>query len=78
MRAPSITSAVGRFMAGSVAAIAVVVVGAFFALRSATVSEAERDTRERVVLEGRLVQSAALTDGILLWSSPEPRARVVR
>lgn len=58
-------SAVARFMAGSLIAIAVVVVGAFFVLRPIAVSEAESDTRERVVLEGRLVESAGLGDGVL-------------
>ena len=43
----------------------VVVVGMFVALRSVTIKEAERDTRERVQLEGRLVQSAGLNDGVL-------------
>ncbi|MCW3003599.1 MAG: two-component sensor histidine kinase [Conexibacter sp.] len=52
-------------MVGSLAAIAVVVVGGFFALRSVTVGEAERDTRERVELQGALVESAGLSDGLL-------------
>jgi two-component system NarL family sensor kinase len=68
---PSAASAVARFMLGSLAAIAVVVVGGFFALRSVTVREAERDTRERVELQGALVESAGLTDGLL---GGEPRA----
>ena len=55
---PSIGSAVARFMLGSLVAIAVVVVGGFFALRSITIDEAERDTRERVQIEGRLVEDA--------------------
>jgi signal transduction histidine kinase len=62
---PSIASAVARFVLGSVLAIAVVVVGGYFALRQVTIHEAERDTRERVVVEGRLVESAGLTDGVL-------------
>jgi two-component system NarL family sensor kinase len=62
---PSAASAVARFMLASLAAIAVVVVGGFFALRSVTVREAERDTRDRVVLQGALVESAGLRDGIL-------------
>jgi len=61
----SATSAIARFMLGSLAAIAVVVVGGFFALRSVTVHEAERDTRERVELQGALVASAGLRDGVL-------------
>ncbi|HEY4895184.1 MAG TPA: hypothetical protein VII01_03765 [Solirubrobacteraceae bacterium] len=62
---PSIGSAVGRFMLGSLAAIAVVVVGGFFALRSITIEEARRDSRERVEAEGHLVEAAGLTDGVL-------------
>jgi signal transduction histidine kinase len=59
------SSAVARFMLGSLLAIAVVVVGGFYALRSVTVREAERDTRSRVELQGALVESAGLTDGVL-------------
>jgi signal transduction histidine kinase len=62
---PSATAAVLRFMLGSLAAIGVVVVGGFFALRSVTVREAERDTRGRVELQGALVESAGLGDGVL-------------
>jgi signal transduction histidine kinase len=54
-----------RFMLGSLAALAVVVVGGFFALRSVTIDEATRDTKERVAVEGRLVQVAGLSDGLL-------------
>ena len=39
---------VARFMLGSLVAIAVIVVGGFFALRKVAIEEAERDTRERV------------------------------
>src|SRR4051812_32221122 len=63
--APSTASAVARFMLGSLAAIAVVVVGGFFALRSVATTEAERDTREQVQVLGRLVQAAGLGDGVL-------------
>lgn len=52
-------------MIGSILAIAVVVVGGFFALRSITIDEATRQTRERVEAEGHLVESAGLTDGVL-------------
>lgn len=55
-------------MLGSVAAIAVVVVGGFFALRSVTIDEATRDTKERVLAEGRIVQIAGLSDGLLRGS----------
>jgi two-component system NarL family sensor kinase len=58
-------SPVVRFLLGSLAAMAVVVAGLFFALRSVTINESERDTRDRVRLEGALVESAGLTDGVL-------------
>ncbi|MDX6678625.1 MAG: two-component system, NarL family, sensor kinase [Solirubrobacteraceae bacterium] len=63
--APRIDAAVARFMLGSLAAIAVIVVGGFFALRSAATNEAEDETRDRVVAEGRLVEAAGLSDGIV-------------
>lgn len=68
---PSTGAAVARFTLGSVAAIAVVVVGGFFALRPVTIKEAEHTTREQVQIEGRLVQSAGLSDGLLRG---DPRA----
>jgi len=52
-------------MLGSLAAIAVVVVGGFLALRTVARHEAERDTRAQVQTLGRLVQSAGLSDGVL-------------
>jgi two-component system NarL family sensor kinase len=73
-RRTSIASAVSRYLISSLAAIAVIVIGGFFALRSVTVHEAERDTRERVVLEGRLVKTA-LTDGVLT-GDPEALAQL--
>ncbi len=62
---PSIGTAVARFMLGSVAAIAVVVVGGFLALREITIDEAKRDSRERVEAEAHLVEAAGLSDGVL-------------
>jgi signal transduction histidine kinase len=62
---PRIAAAVARFMLVSLAAVAVIVVGAFFALREVAIDEAERDTRERVIAEARLVETAGLRDGIL-------------
>jgi two-component system, NarL family, sensor kinase len=59
------------FVLGTLAAIAVVVVGGFFALRSIAIDEAERDTRERVEVQGRLVESAGLSNGVL---REDPRA----
>ena len=52
-------------MFASLAAIAVIVVGGFFALRQVATDEAERGTRERVLAEARLVEAAGLGDGIL-------------
>jgi len=52
-------------MLGSLAAIAVVLVGGFFAVRSVTVKEAEQDIREQVVILARLVESAGLSDGVV-------------
>jgi two-component system NarL family sensor kinase len=62
---PRIGTAVARFMVGSLLAIAVVVIGGFLALRSVTINEAVRDTRDRVVSDGRLLETVALTDGVL-------------
>jgi two-component system, NarL family, sensor kinase len=62
---PSLGSAVARFMLASLAAVAVVVVGGFFALRQVAIDEAERDTRDRVRAEARLVEATGLRDGIL-------------
>jgi two-component system, NarL family, sensor kinase len=57
--------ALGRFMLGSLAALAVIAVGGFFALRGVATNEAVGDTRDRVRAEGRLVEAAGLHDGIL-------------
>jgi signal transduction histidine kinase len=48
-----------------VAAIVVVVLGGFFALRPVAITEATRATREQVQVEGRLVQSVGLSDSLL-------------
>jgi two-component system, NarL family, sensor kinase len=61
---PRIGSAVARFVAGSLVAVAVVVVGGYFALRKVTIDDAERGTSQLVQIDGRLVQGA-LRDGIL-------------
>src|SRR2546423_2802026 len=66
-----ISAALARFMLGALAAVAVVVVGGFFALRSVTTHEAQRNTRGEVEVLGRLVESAGLTDGVLRH---DPRA----
>jgi signal transduction histidine kinase len=61
---PSVRSAVGRFVLGSLAAVAVIAIGGYFALRSVAIQQAEQDTRQRVQIEGRLVETA-LEDGVL-------------
>jgi len=63
-RRTSTASAVARYLISSLVAIAVIVVGSYFVLRSVAIREAERDTRQRVVLEGRLAQTA-LTESVL-------------
>jgi two-component system, NarL family, sensor kinase len=64
-RVPGVGAAVARFMLGTLLAVAVVVVGGFFALRTVTIHEAERDTRQRVQIYGALVEAAGLSDGVL-------------
>jgi signal transduction histidine kinase len=54
-----------RFLAGSLLALLVILIGGYFVLRSVTISEAERQTRREVRLQARLVQSAGLSDGVL-------------
>lgn len=61
----STTWAVSRFMLGSLVALAVILVGGFFSLRNIAIVQAERDTRERVRIEGDLVATAGLDPGIL-------------
>ena len=62
---PRVDAAVARFMLGSLAAVAVIVVGGFFALRNVAIDEAIGDTRDRVGAEARLVEAAGLRDGIV-------------
>jgi len=61
----STTWAVSRFMAGSVIALAVVVVGGFFSLRNIAIVQAESDTRDRVRIEGNLVEVGGLQGGLI-------------
>jgi signal transduction histidine kinase len=74
-RPPRTFSAVARFMLGSLAAIAVVVIGGFLALRSVAIKEAELRTRDQVVTQGHLVEAAGLRDG-LLRGDPQAIARL--
>lgn len=73
-RPPSTRAAVTRFALGSLLAVAVVVVGGYFALRSVAIGEAERNTRQLVEADGRLI-SSQITDGVLR-SSPAAVARL--
>ncbi len=58
-------AAVTRFMLVSVAAFAVIAVGGYLALRQVALDQAVRETRDRAVSAGRIVESAGLTDGVL-------------
>ncbi len=71
---PRIRAAVGRFVLGSLVAVAVVMVGGYFALRSVAIGQAERGTRQLVETDGRLV-AAQITDGVLR-GSPAAIARL--
>ena len=73
---PRVASSVTRFLLGSLAAIAVILIGGFFALRGVATEEAERDTRERVEIEGKLVEAAALRDEGVLTGDPKALARI--
>jgi signal transduction histidine kinase len=53
-----------RFAAGTLMAIAVAVVGGYFALRAVAIDEAKRQTRVQVKEEAKLVEEA-VTDGLL-------------
>src|SRR3954451_15935715 len=52
-------------MLGSLVAIAVIVVGGFFTLRNIAIDQAESDTRDRVRIEGDLVEAAGLDQALL-------------
>ena len=64
-RPPTARSVLLRFALGSAAAIAVAVVGGYFALRSVAIDEAKRETRTKVQEAGQLVE-ANLGDGLLV------------
>ncbi len=70
-RAPTARSVLLRFALGSAAAIAVAVVGGYFALRSVAIDEAKRETRTKVQEAAQLVESS-LDDGLV---AGEPSAR---
>jgi two-component system NarL family sensor kinase len=62
---PLVSAALARFMLGSVAAIAVIGVGAFFALRNVAIDTAARSTLDRVRSAGRIVEASGLSDAIV-------------
>lgn len=62
--APTTRSVIVRFAAGTLVAIAIAVVGGYFALRAVAIDEAKRQTRTRVQEEADLV-GAAVSDGLL-------------
>jgi signal transduction histidine kinase len=61
---PTASSVIARFAAGTLAAIAVAVVGGYFVLRSVAIDEAKRQTRTRVQEAAQLVE-ATVRDGLL-------------
>ena len=63
-RPPTARSMLLRFALGSAVAIAVAVVGGYFALRSVATDEAKRETRTKVQESGQLVEST-LPEGLL-------------
>jgi len=68
---PMPTAAISRFMLASLAAIVVIAVGGYLALRQVALDQAVRETRQRVEADGRIVESAGLTNGVLRG---DPRA----
>ena len=71
---PTARSILLRFAIGSTAAIAVAVVGGYFALRSVAIDEAKRETRTKVQEAGQLVESRLGDD--LLVGKPAARNAV--
>jgi signal transduction histidine kinase len=61
---PTTRSVIVRFAAGTLVAIAVAVVGGYFALRAVAIDEAKRQTRTQVKEEAKLVEEA-VTDGLV-------------
>ena len=62
--APTARSVIVRFLAGTLVAIAIAVVGGYFALRAVAIDEAKRQTRTQVKEQAKLVH-AAVSDGLL-------------
>jgi two-component system NarL family sensor kinase len=70
---PTARSVLARFALGSVAAIAVAVVGGYIALRAVAIDEAKRDSRTKATEAGHLAESA-LRDSILTGDPAALRA----
>jgi two-component system NarL family sensor kinase len=73
-RPPTAVSVLVRFALGSAAAIAVALVGGYFALRSVAIDEAKRETRTKVQEAGQLVES--IVDDGLVKGDPDAREAV--
>ena len=69
---PTFRSVIVRFVAGTLVAIAVVVIGGYFALRAVAIDEAKRQTRTRAQLEARLVEER-VSEGLV-----QGRAQAIR
>lgn len=63
-RPPTARAMLVRFFLGSAVAIAVALVGGYFALRAVAIDEAKRETRTKVQEAGQLVESS-LADGLV-------------
>jgi signal transduction histidine kinase len=72
-RSPTARSVLLRFALGSSVAIAVALVGGYFALRSVAIDEAKRETRTKVQEAGQLVE-ATVSDGLLSGNPSAVRA----
>jgi signal transduction histidine kinase len=71
--APTSRSVIVRFAVGTLAAIAVAVVGGYFVLRSVAIDEAKRQTRIRVKEAANLVE-ATVSDGLVKGHAKAVRA----
>ncbi|MFL5943032.1 MAG: sensor histidine kinase [Gaiellaceae bacterium] len=70
---PTYRSVIVRFAVGTLVAIAIALVGGYFALRAVAIDEAKRQTRTRVQEEARLVE-AIVGDGLLRGHAKAVRA----
>lgn len=70
---PTARSVIVRFATGTLVALAIAVVGGYFALRAVAIDHAKQQTRTRVEDEAQLVE-AAVTDGLLQGRASAVRA----